>query len=145
MEAAAATAKKLPARCRFPASATILLTGNAHIRQLNRDFRGIDRPTNVLSFPQYEPEEIIKQKNKKTIVEIGDIALAYQYVLSESKRDNKALLDHITHLVVHGLLHLYGYDHGSDDEAEKMERKEIDILKLINIENPYAAAGEKNK
>ena len=103
---------------------TLLLTNDGAIRRLNRDFRGIDRPTNVLSFPQWTPRQLSKIGKKGEIVPLGDIVIAYQYVVAEAKKDHKILINHVTHLLIHGLLHLFGYDHTSDTEAGKMERLE---------------------
>lgn len=135
--AAAQTMERLPAVLRCSSSATVLLTGNAKIRKLNRDFRNIDKETNVLSFPQFPPAEIKKVKKSEQKIEWGDIALAYQYVVAEAKRDDKILIDHVTHLVVHGLLHLFGYDHMDEPTAKQMESLEIRIMKDLGLPNPY--------
>ena len=137
-KAADVTAAHLPKKFAFPFTATVLLTGNAKIRQLNRDFRGIDRATNVLSFPQFSPAQLPKLGKQTGPVELGDIALAYQYMVVEAKKDHKILINHTTHLVIHGLLHLFGYDHGFDQEAETMEKLEIKIMKALGIDDPYA-------
>jgi len=136
--AAQVTLDHLPKRFRFPVSATVLLTGNAKIRQLNRDFRGLDKATNVLSFPQFTPPELGRLGKGKSVIELGDIALAYQYTVAQARYDHKILINHVTHLVVHGLLHLFGYDHMQDQEAEQMERLEIRILKALGLPDPYA-------
>jgi probable rRNA maturation factor len=137
-QAAEATAAHLPKKFRFPFSATVLLTGNAKVRQLNRDFRGIDLPTNVLSFPQFTPAELTISGKGKDRLELGDIAIANQYVVKEAKTDHKILINHLTHLVIHGLLHLFGYDHMDDGEAEAMEKREIGIMKALGLPDPYA-------
>jgi len=139
-QAALATSAHLPKKLRFPFAATVLLTGNAKIRQLNRDFRGIDKATNVLSFPQFSPAELPKFGKYRGAVEIGDIALAYQYIVVESYKDHKLLINHITHLVIHGLLHNFGYDHRIGSEAETMEKLEIKIMKAMGLPDPYAPA-----
>jgi probable rRNA maturation factor len=144
-KAAQATADHLPRDLYFSATATILLADNTKVRQLNLDFRGIDRTTNVLSFPQFLPKEIKRQARQKAVVELGDIALAYQYVAAEAKNENKLLLDHTTHLVIHGLLHLLGYDHGQKKKAEQMERAETQIMKILGLPNPYALLFSENK
>ena len=80
----------LPKKLHFPVHATLLLTGNAQIRQLNRDFRGMDQPTNVLSFPQFSPQELPKIGKQKRPVPIGDIAIAYAYSIKECRKNNKS-------------------------------------------------------
>ena len=136
-QAAQVTAEHLPKKFHFPFTATVLLTGDAKVRQLNHDFRGIDKATNVLSFPQFTPAELPKFGKQSDGLEVGDIALAYAYTAKESKQNNKLLINHATHLVVHGLLHLFGYDHGHDHEAEKMEKMEIKIMKALGLPDPY--------
>lgn len=104
---------------------SILLTNNAHIQTLNRDFRNKDKPTNVLSFPD------------GTDGYLGDIAIALETIEAESAEQDKDFYHHLTHMVVHGLLHLKGYDHETEKDATQMETLEIKILADINIENPY--------
>lgn len=139
-EAAMVTQQHLHKNLRFPISATLLLTTDAEIKRLNRDFRGKDKATNVLSFPQLEPANLRRLKNQKTAVEIGDIAIAYQYIVAEAKKDHKILIDHVTHLFIHGLLHLFGYDHLTDPEALLMERLEMKIMAALDLPDPYATA-----
>jgi len=104
---------------------SLLLTDNAHIQQLNRDFRDQDKPTNVLSFPDGEAGYL------------GDIAIALQTIEAEAKDQDKDFYHHFIHMVIHGLLHLKGYDHDTDAQAEEMEALEIKILADIGIKNPY--------
>ncbi|MDR3449868.1 MAG: rRNA maturation RNase YbeY [Alphaproteobacteria bacterium] len=136
-QAARATQEHLPKKLRFPFAATVLLTGNAKVRQLNRNWRGMDKPTNVLSFPQFDPAQLPKLGKSGTCVEIGDIAIAYQYVVAESKKEHKILINHVTHLVIHGLLHLFGYDHIIDKEADTMEKMETTIMQSLGLPAPY--------
>ena len=113
----------------------LLLTDNDEIQQLNCDFRNIDAPTNVLSFPQYEAlEEFVPDPNNMCI---GDIAIAYETVKSEAIEFNKPFFDRCTHLFVHGTLHLLGLDHVEVDERTEMERIETEILAQFNIKDPY--------
>jgi probable rRNA maturation factor len=126
-------------------TATVLLTGNAKVRQLNHDFRGIDKATNVLSFPQFSPAEMRRPAKQKHPVSIGDIALAYQYVAAEAKEENKPLINHVTHLIIHGLLHLFGYDHVRDGDAKRMEKVEREIMKSLGLPDPYAPSSVENK
>jgi len=137
-KAADAVAALAPEAHRFPMAATLLLTGNAKIKQLNRDFRGIDKPTNVLSFPQYSPQDLKRLPKQKKPTELGDIILAYPYIVAEARKEDKILLDHVTHLAIHGLLHLLGYDHIKEREAARMERLEIEIMKVLGLPDPYA-------
>ena len=118
---AARKAARLPAKSRF----TILLAGNARLKTLNHDFRGKNKPTNVLSFPSDEKDYR------------GDIALAYGVTKAEAAAAKKSFADHATHLVVHGVLHLAGYDHEHARDAKIMEPLEVKILARLGISNPY--------
>ena len=104
---------------------SILLTNDDHIQQLNKDFRLKDKPTNVLSFPSDE--------NKF----LGDIAVSFNTLKKEANEQDKEFMHHFIHMLIHGVLHLKGYDHLDDDEAEKMESLEIKILEDMGIKNPY--------
>lgn len=110
----------------------ILLTDDDSIQTLNRDFRQKDYATNVLSFPSPQNPE----------GQIGDIALAYGVCAREAAEQGKPLGHHLQHLVAHGVLHLLGYDHESDDEAEAMEALEREILAGLDIPDPYAGDEE---
>ena len=105
---------------------TILLADDKKLRALNHDFRGKDKPTNVLSFPG--PDGYA-----------GDIAIAYGVTRKEAEEAGKSFADHATHLVVHGVLHLAGYDHERPKDAKVMEPLEVKILKRLGIADPYIA------
>ncbi len=125
-----------------PADLSVLLADNEFVQSLNRKFRGKDKPTNVLSFPQAEgPAEIVFEAARP----IGDVAFAYETVREEARAQGKSFDDHLAHLVVHGVLHLLGYDHIEDDEAEKMEALERTILSRFDIADPYSLEGEKQR
>lgn len=111
--------------------ATLLLTDDEGVRALNREWRGQDKPTNVLSFPSAAPALPGMGRH------LGDIALAYGTVAREAAADGKSLRDHTAHLVVHGILHLVGHDHADDQEAEVMERTEAQALSRLGISDPY--------
>jgi len=118
------------ARAREPrlmGSAALLLTGDAAVRDLNARFRGKDAPTNVLSFPSDEPAPGF----------LGDIALGYETCAREAREKGVTLADHAAHLIAHGLLHLVGYDHIEDADAEEMERLETEILAGLGVSDPY--------
>lgn len=136
-KAATITLAHLPKRLTFPVTVNVLLTNDKAVRKLNADFRGMDKPTNVLSFPQFEPSQLPKKGKDKGVKDLGDIVLGYQYVVAEVKKDHKILINHIIHLLIHGLLHLFGYDHLSDKEAEPMERLEKKIMAKLMLPDPY--------
>jgi probable rRNA maturation factor len=110
---------------------SVMLTDDAHIQELNRTWRGKDKPTNVLSFPAPE------QPGAEGPRHLGDIALAYETLVRESEEESKALADHFAHLIVHGILHLLGYDHEDEAEAEIMEALEVKALATLGIADPY--------
>ena len=103
-------------------------------QQLNNEYRGKDKPTNVLSFPMDLPAELIAEMEQ---LMLGDLVVCAQVVAEESQQQNKTTEAHWAHMLVHGMLHLQGYDHIEDDEAEKMEQQEIEILHQLGFENPY--------
>lgn len=113
------------------AELSIVLTDDAEQQVLNRDWRGIDKPTNVLSFPQIEPFGAVSGL-------LGDIILARETLVREADEQGVSFEDHFTHLVVHGFLHLLGYDHMDDDEALAMEGLETQILASLGVADPYA-------
>jgi probable rRNA maturation factor len=122
------------------ADINILLTDDKEIQSLNKQFRGLDKATNVLSFPSFEPEDILKltpDNSAQTPIILGDIALAFEAIQQESLAQHKPFNHHLIHLVVHGILHLLGFDHEEDEEALKMESLEIEILSTLMIPNPY--------
>jgi probable rRNA maturation factor len=109
---------------------SIVLTDDSSIRALNRDWRGIDKPTNVLSFPA------AGQKSGEDARLLGDIIIAYETLERECDK-NRIFLHHLAHLAVHGFLHLIGYDHETDTKAEEMEGFESKIMTRLNMPDPY--------
>ena len=116
------------------AALTVLLTNDAEMKALNAQYRGKNKPTNVLSFVNGAEE---MDARGKTIKNLGDIAMAYETISREAGEQGKALKHHISHLAVHGTLHLLGYDHEVEAEAKAMENVEIAILARMGIANPY--------
>ena len=109
---------------------TIRLVNSEESQQLNNQYRGKDKPTNVLSFPFEVPDGI-------ELNLLGDLIICIEVMKQEAQEQNKALFNHWAHLVIHGCLHLVGFDHISDSEADEMEAIEVTILEKLGIANPY--------
>ena len=124
-----------------PAGIAVILTDDEAVRLLNRDWRGKDQPTNVLSFPAagLGPGERPAPVLAGMPLELGDIVLAHETCRREAEAQGKLLLHHLDHLLVHGVLHLLGHDHQDEEEAGRMERLEIAILARRGILDPYAS------
>jgi probable rRNA maturation factor len=127
------------------AEITIRIVDNEESNELNLQYRGKDKPTNVLSFPFEQPEFDDPELAAKMAAELGDVnylgdlVVNAQLVAQEAIQQHKNVIDHWAHLVIHGTLHLQGFDHIEDDEAEAMETLEVQLLATLNITNPYVA------
>jgi probable rRNA maturation factor len=122
-----------------PAQITLRLVGEAEGRRLNREYRGKDYPTNVLAFSYGD----IGAKGGRGAALAGDIVLCAPVIAAEARAQGKLLEAHYAHLVVHGMLHLLGYDHERDDKAAVMEARETEILAKLGYPDPYAAVGRE--
>jgi probable rRNA maturation factor len=116
-------------------SVSIALLSDAEVRGLNKAFRGKDAPTNVLSFPSSASAHARSREGEPLF--LGDVALAYETVVSEASAQGKTVVQHAAHLVVHGVLHLAGFDHDGDADAERMEAAEGAVLARFGIPDPY--------
>lgn len=114
--------------------ASIVLANDDLIQILNREYRDMDKPTNVLTFASIDSDAPVPMDGPYAL---GDVILSYQTIAREAKEQGKFFKDHYIHMIVHGTLHLLGYDHEDDDEATIMETLEIRILERMNIQNPY--------
>ncbi len=122
----------------FTAEISVRLTDDAEVQALNRDYRQKDKPTNVLSFPMIAPDllETIANTDDGEVL-VGDIVLARETCVREAADKGISVADHATHLIVHGTLHLLGYDHIDGREAEAMEAIERDVLASLGLADPY--------
>ena len=124
----------------FTAEVSVRLTSDEEVHALNRQYRGKDKPTNVLSFPMVQPDliETLSDTDDGEVL-LGDIVVAYGVCSAEAAEKGVTLAAHLTHLIVHGLLHLLGYDHErGEDEAEAMEEMERAALASLGFADPYA-------
>lgn len=120
---------------------SVRLSDDEEIQRLNRDYRGKDKPTNILSFPMLEPAQVGPALARHDMdLLLGDMALAFETTAREAQEKGIALADHVAHLLVHGTLHLLGHDHQDDSSADAMEALETRILAGLGISNPYAEA-----
>lgn len=147
LDAAAALFSSLPsssrpaaAPCRGEAVLAVALVDDTAIRRLNRDFRGIDASTNVLAFPAAPNPAAPGAPHL-----LGDVAIAYGVTAREAEEANKSFDHHLCHLAIHGFLHLLGYDHDQDDEADEMEGLERTVLAKLMIPDPYTAPIKTSK
>jgi probable rRNA maturation factor len=118
------------------AELAVMLTDDSGIRTLNSNWRGIDKPTNVLSFPALQPTGTGAPSDVPRM--LGDIAIAYETTRKEADDEQKPFEHHLSHLAIHGFLHLIGYDHEKDADADAMESLEQEILSHLGIPDPYA-------
>ena len=116
---------------------SVTLTGDEEVRALNAKWRGKDKPTNVLSFPMADEHDLMRANVSSAELLLGDIVLARGVCEAEAADKGVSVEDHATHLMVHGTLHLLGYDHHEDGEANDMESREVRALKRLGISNPY--------
>jgi probable rRNA maturation factor len=118
---------------------SVRLTSDDEVHALNKQYRGKDKPTNVLSFPMVQPDllDTVSQNSDDGELLLGDIVLAHGVCAAEAAERGISTADHATHLLVHGTLHLLGYDHMTDDEAESMEEIERQALASLGIADPY--------
>jgi probable rRNA maturation factor len=123
-----------------PGEMSVVLACDEFVRGLNRRFRGQDKPTNVLSFP-VEPFPSAGAGGEP--VPLGDVIVAWETLLREAEAEGKAPLDHLRHLVIHGTLHLFGFDHQDDEEAEQMETLEREALARLGVADPYPETAKK--
>src|ERR1700736_4588848 len=136
IQRAVATAAEIVNAGLGEAELAVMLTDDAGIRTLNSNWRGIDKPTNVLSFPALPPTGPGGPDDAPRM--LGDIAIAYETTRKEADDEQKPFGHHLSHLAIHGFLHLIGYDHEKDQEAETMESLEREILLQLGIPDPYA-------
>ena len=134
-------AKKPAAFKRRTFEINIILTDDSNVKTLNKNYRGKNKPTNVLSFPQINLQNFRRTELDmfplKNAIPLGDIVLAFQTIRGESIKQDKSLENHVIHLIVHGTLHLLGYDHMRELDAKTMEKLECDILATLGYPDPY--------
>jgi len=123
-----------------PIEVSIVLSDDDFIRSLNREFRGRDEPTDVLSFSNEEPN--LPDRDERPVL-LGDVVVAFQTASRDASADGLGLAGHLSHLVVHGMLHLFGFDHEIETDAARMERQEMAVLATLGVANPYATPVER--
>lgn len=123
-------------------SVNVCLSNDEQVHKLNKEFRDMDKPTNVLSFANIDDDEFWDELEEDIEHNLGDIILSFETLFSEAYEKGISVYAHYCHLLVHGFLHLLGFDHQEDDDAEEMEGLEVDILDLFSIENPYTIEEE---
>jgi probable rRNA maturation factor len=123
------------------AEVSILLSNDVLVRRLNSEYRNLDEPTNVLSFATAINETPLTSLP----LLLGDIIVAYETLVNEASSEDKKISDHLCHLIVHGMLHLLGFDHQALVDADIMENIEINILQKLNVENPYQVRASKDR
>jgi probable rRNA maturation factor len=123
-----------------PVEISVTLTDDEHVRTLNAKWRGKDKPTNVLSFPMADELDLARANVSERELLLGDIILAHGVCETEAAEKGVPFEEHATHLLVHGTLHLLGYDHHGDDEASDMEAREVRALARLGIASPYEVA-----
>jgi len=116
---------------------SVVLSNDAYVKDLNQHYRAKDKPTNVLSFPQYSLGELQSMASTELPLLLGDIVISFETLTRECQEHEKLFMDHLLHLYIHSFLHLLGFDHLNDDEAKEMEDLEIHFLNSLNIKNPY--------
>jgi len=128
---------KIP-MCENTVEISVTLTNDENIRTLNKNYRHRDRPTNVLTFSLYEKKsDVVNDIRKMPFMALGDIIFSYDTIEKESREQHKTFKNHFIHMLIHSYLHLFSYDHIEKREQKEMENIEIEILKSLNIDNPY--------
>ena len=139
--AANATAPVVASVAFVAAEASLVLADDAFVRALNRDYRNLDESTNVLAFANAGDDGRDGALGAPRM--LGDVVVAYETAAAEAMAEAKSLADHLCHLVVHGMLHLLGYDHQTTAEADRMERLEIQVLCGLGVASPYEDRAEQ--
>lgn len=120
-----------------PVWVSVLLSHDPYVRTLNNTYRGKDKPTNVLSFPMDAEDDLMLQDDPDEPRCLGDVVLSFETIEREAKEANILFEAHAAHMMVHGVLHLLGFQHETDEEAEEMETLECRIMKHVGYANPY--------
>lgn len=121
----------------LPLYINLSLSNDSFVQKLNKEYRGLDKSTNVLSFANIDDEDFLAECELYEEIELGDIIIALETMEREAQEQEVTFHDHYCHLLVHGLLHILGYDHMEPEDAAEMEACEAAILQLMNIKNPY--------
>jgi len=127
-----------------PSEVSVLLTDNPAMQELNRDYRGKNQPTNVLSFAGMDGIDAEHSAAPDAPLLLGDIVVAFETVAGEAAAHGKSLSDHLSHLIVHGMLHLLQYDHEQDADAERMEALETEVLAGLGVADPHTIMAKEN-